>query len=191
MHNQLLSAIGRWQRATDVPTTRTPTEYISAAWALNLSDGEESGGDWHKACWFMGNPGDATGPSIYRGPTIPVLGDKGVYDCRKALRRMRHAQGWRREPIWAARYARACVDMVAENIERETREGLPEEWWGLEPTAADLVGWLFDPDSRAQVFAWCEEMARADRAVKDWWREWIERRQREMRLLYGPEAWPS
>ena len=191
MPNSLLSTIQRWQRAVDVPVTRTPTEYISGLWALNLSDGNEVGGDWHKACWFMGTRVDSAGPPVYRGPTVRVLGDKGVYDCRKALRRMRHVQGWRSEPIWAARYARACVDMVAWNIDRETREGLPEEWWGLEPTAADLMGWLFDPHSRARVFAFCEEMARADRPTRDWWREWIERRQREIRLLYGAEAWRS
>ena len=78
MPNSLLSTIQRWQRAVDVPVTRTPTEYISGLWALNLSDGNEVGGDWHKACWFMGTRVDSAGPPVYRGPTVRVLGDKGV-----------------------------------------------------------------------------------------------------------------
>ena len=138
MLDAILRTIGRWQGVVEVPRTRTRTEYISRSWALNLADDVEMGGDWHRACWFMATPTDPTGPTIDRGSTIGVLADAGIYDCRKALRRLGHPQGWRAEPIWAARYARACVDMVALNMARETREGLPKEWGGLKPTAHDM-----------------------------------------------------
>ena len=96
-----------------------------------------------------------TGPAIdrgsTRGSTIGVLADAGIYDCRTALRRLGHPQGCRAEPIWAARYARACVDMVALNMASETREGLEEEWWALEPTAHDIVGWIAKRSDRSRL----------------------------------------
>ena len=81
------------------------------------------------------------GPELFEGATVKVLGDEGIYDCRAALRRERHPQGWRLEPIWAARYARVCVDLVSKNI--ELAEGLgtiDEQWWALDPTVHDLAG---------------------------------------------------
>ena len=185
----VLNAIQRLQQGVDVPSTPTQGEYISGAWALNLWDGVEPGGDWHKGCWFLATRENTEGPQIYQGPTIAVLGARDIYDCRNALRRMGHAQGWRRTPVWAARYARACVDMVAENIARETREGLPEEWWGLEPTAADLMRWLGHAKARRQVFTYCELMAEASTSTNDWWREWTRRRKNEIEKLYGAEKW--
>lgn len=56
------------------------------------------------------------GPELYHGPTVPILGETDIYDARRALRQRVHPQGWRPEPIWAARYARACVDMLAGHI---------------------------------------------------------------------------
>ena len=176
----------RLTQAVDIPRTPTKAHYISGGWAMNLNDGEEPGGDWHRSCWFAPREMRPAGPELFEGATVKVLGDEGIYDCRAALRRERHPQGWRLEPIWAARYARVCVDLVSKNIElAESLGTIDEQWWALDPTVYDLAGWLFSKESRDQVFTMCQQMAERDEAHAALWTAWKERRRSELNAYCG------
>ena len=125
------------------------------------------------------------GPELYRGRTVPILGETDIYDARRALKRYRHPQGWRPEPIWAARYARACVDIVSEHIVTLTRPVDTREWWATGPTARELVTWTLAGDALGRAFELVERMAEADTDYAELWREWAERRRREVETAYG------
>ena len=170
--------------ATAIPRTPTKQTYISELWALNIHD-IEPGGDWHTSGWFMRRGWiDCGGPAVFEGRTVPILGDADIYDARRALRVRGHPQGLRPEPIWAARYARACVDMLSIHIEilaKPIREG---DWWGTEPTARDLATWMLTPGPIARTFKLVEQMAEADAEYADIWQEWAARRRRELENEY-------
>ena len=163
--------------------SRTPTKanYISTGWALNLSDGTEAGGDWHHARWFSMEDRQSHGPELFSGETVQVLAEQGIYDCRAALRRERHPQGWRAEPVWAARYTRACVDMIAMNIARVGPGREPSEhWWRCEPTTDNLSGWQLSETGWTTVLTMCRKMAQQSWTRPDLWAEWARRREREL-----------
>ena len=78
-----LSMAQRLTQAVDIPRTPTKAHYISGGWAMNLNDGEEPGGDWHRSCWFAPREMRPAGPELFEGATVKVLGDEGIYDCRR------------------------------------------------------------------------------------------------------------
>lgn len=173
--------------AVGIPRTPTKCRYISRLWALNIHD-IEPGGDWHSAGWFMRRGWFDQGPELYEGRTVPILAQSDIYDARRALRRRGHPQGWRAEPIWAARYARACVDMLAGHVEILAKPIRDGDWWGTEPTARDLVTWTLAGDALRRTFHLVERMAEADAEYADIWQEWATRRRRELRTEYGISA---
>lgn len=173
--------------AVGIPRTPTRLRYISRLWALNIHD-TEPGGDWHSAGWFTRRGWFDRGPQLYEGRTVAILGDVDIYDARGALRRRGHPQGWRPEPIWAARYARACVDMLGIHIDILAKPIRSGDWWGTEPTARDLVTWTLARNALGRTFELVERMAQADTDYADIWREWAAKRRRELKTEYGIRA---
>ena len=163
------------------------TQYISKLWALNIHD-SEPGGDWHTAGWFTRQGWFDQGPELYHGRTVPILGDTDIYDARRALRRRGHPQGWRPEPIWAARYARACVDMLAGHIEILAGPIRKGDWWGTEPSAKDLVTWTLAREALGRTFELADAMAQSDTEYGDIWKEWSARRRKEIESEYGTKT---
>ena len=165
--------------ARDIPATSREGPYISEMWALNIN-GDEPGGDWHASAWFRRARMWRDPIALYDGRTLRVLRDTGLYDARAALRGQGHPQGWQVRPVWAANYARACIDLAAGTIERSARRARENGCGAIDPSADDLAGWPMTRDAARTALSMAQTMAAADDEYADLWARWATCRQSEL-----------
>ena len=168
------------QGAMDIGHTQRPGPYISELWALNIHNGEP-GGDWHRAAWFRREKLWRDEIPLYKGRTLKTLGGTDVYDSRRALRGQGHPQGWRLEPVWAAGHARACVDLAGRYIEVLAKSAREKDYWEIDPTAEDLMGWLMSARKVRYALNMAQRMAQGDEEFADVWEGWVRKRSEEIR----------
>ena len=166
--------------AIPIGPTHPERAYITAKHSLNLWL-NDTGADWHGACWHLGR--DL--PPAARNPgTTPTLGRDGLLDVRQALRALRHPAGFRPVPVWGAAYWRAIVDWAALTVAKvATRGEAITEWQGDSPRYADL--WFVRADDHERILDACRELATSQTACRHSWKLWLEMIEYERAVCNG------
>ena len=88
------------------------------------------------------------------------------------------------EPVWAAGHARACVDIAGRYIEVLANSAREKDYWEIDPTADDLMGWLMSAGKVRHALNMAQTMAQGDQEFADVWEGWVRRRREEIRSRY-------
>ena len=161
----------------------TQRHHITGDFALNIPSRQRIGGDWHKrSSWFAATHEelqefDYTTEEEH-GPLLDCLGNVGVHDARSGLRTLGHPQGDDEQPVWAAAYDRAVIEIAWSRVvfERKYRNAK-----NLPPIDThELRRWLPSPGQwmRLKWLAWKVRRVLEGHDLEKWekwrkeWRPW-------------------
>ena len=155
------------------PIARTPTPetYVTGAAALNIPDGDAWAG-WHGLMWQVRLEGEeyseANRAKMGHAADWPYWNEESLRDARAGLRLIGHPAAQRREPVYAATFARAVAEWVV-NMAVARGEDLAY------PEPHETRAWLTRHDDRRSLKALLAKVKGQPAEVMEDIERWIER----------------